>query len=240
MRNLIRKIPGARRAYRHVAYLWSIAHQQYFRDWKQMTDESHLRKDWNFESCIEQERHELVLAAIKKLRADISQANVLEIGCSDGVFTARLAESCASVTACEISPVACELASRRVRKFNNAVVREFDIVHEDIPDKYDIIFTMDVFEYVHGGKHFQTVVKKLLNALHPEGLLIYSGCRLLPDLQDAWWQRWFPEGGDAVMKRIASYPALRLKHWEFHPSDGMPVVGYLAHIIAVFRKNGAG
>jgi 2-polyprenyl-3-methyl-5-hydroxy-6-metoxy-1,4-benzoquinol methylase len=236
MRNLIRKIPGARRAYRHVAYLWSIAHQQWLRDWKQMTDESHLRKDWNFESSIEQERHELVLAAIRRLKADISQANVLEIGCSDGVFTARLAESCASVTACEISPVACELTSRRVRKFKNVVIKEFDIVHENIPARYDIIFAMDVLEYVHGRKNFQTVVTKLIDALNPQGLLAYSDCRLLPELQDAWWQRWLPEGGDAVVKRIASYPALRMEHWEFHPNDGLSVKDYYAHVLAVFSK----
>ncbi len=236
MRNLVRRIPGVRRAYRHAAYLYGVARQHWFSDWKRMTDKSHLQKEWDFESSIEQERHHLVLGGITRLRGDISQAKVLEIGCSDGVFTARLAESCASVTTCEISPVACELASRRCRKFKNVVVRELDVVHDDIPGKYDIIFAMDVFEYIHGRKNFQTVMKKLFNALHPQGLLAFSGCRLLPELRDAWWQRWLPEGGDVVMKLIASYPALSLEHWEFHPSDGLSVEGYLAHVVAVFSK----
>jgi hypothetical protein len=79
-------------------------------------------------------------------------------------------------------------------------------------------------------------VNKLLNALRPEGLLVFSDVRLAPVLRDAWWQRWFPEGADAVMELISERPAVRLEHWEFHPGDGLPSGGYLAHVIAVFRK----
>ena len=167
---------------------------------------------------------------------DISKAQVLELGCSDGVFTARLAMNFESVTACDISPVARELAARRCQAFNNIVFREFDLAHDAVLGKYDIIFAMDVFEYIHGKNNIRAVVKRLTDALHPQGLLVFSACRLLPMLRDAWWQPWLPEGADAVLQLITTNPALRMEHSEFHPADGMSVEGYLAHVIAIFSK----
>ena len=236
LKRLVRMIPGAVWAYRNSVYLFQVAREQCFGDWRQETDESRVNTEWEYEWGIEQERYQLVLSAITSLRADISQASVLEIGCYYGVFTARLAESCASVTACDMSPVARELAARRCRDFKNVVVREIDISRDEVQGKYDIVFAMDVLEYVHGRKTLLNAVDKLLNVLRPEGLLVFTDVRLAPVLRDAWWQRWLPEGADAVMKLISKRPAVRLEHWEFHPGDGLPSGGYLAHVIAVFRK----
>jgi 2-polyprenyl-3-methyl-5-hydroxy-6-metoxy-1,4-benzoquinol methylase len=263
MRKLLRRIPGARRAYRQSLYLYWALRLKWFVDKKRLNDGFHLNREWNFESSAEQQRHGLVLAAASSLCPALSDANVLELGCSDGVFTPRLAKVCASVTACDISPVAREMAARRCQGLANVAIRELDLVHDAIPGRYDIIFAMDVLEFIHGGKELRAAVKKMEDALHPRGLLVVSACRLVPVLRSAWWQRWLPQGGDAIVKQIASAQSFSMEHLEYHPGDGdgglsMPVgytdrteqpgkapAGalttddyYADHVIAVFSKKG--
>lgn len=236
MKRFLKRIPGLATVYRHAMFLRMIVGDRCFKDGERMNDESHLKREWDFGSPAEQERHDIILAAVARQYPDMANAHVLEIGCSDGMFTTRLARSCASVTACDISSVALKLTAGRCHEFDNVVVRKIDLAHEAVPGQYDLVFAMDVLEFIHGRGLLQDVIKRLSAALHPGGLLAVSSCRIMPELRNAWWQRWLPEGADAVMPVIASSPALSLEHMEFHPADGQPVEGYLAHIIAVFKK----
>jgi len=238
MKWLLKRIPGVITAYRHATFLrWTIR-EKWFEDRQRMNDDSHLRREWNFESPAEQERHELMLEAIARHQPEMSQAQVLELGCSDGVFTARIAQCCASVTACDISPVARKLAVQRCHRFTNVAFLELDLARDTIPGQYqyDVVFAMDILEFIHGRNHLQAVVRRLANALRPGGLLAVSSCRLPAELRNAWWMRWLPEGGDAIAKLIAAEPALRMVHCEVHPRDGFHIEGYIDHVIAVYRK----
>jgi len=237
LKDLLRRVPGLVVAHRHYAYWWPI-----IRNWPEsgesMNDRSHLDRDWDFESPAEQERHELTLSAVARQCPDLSAADVLELGCSDGVFTTRLAGRCASVTACDISPVGLELASRRCRPYDNVAFRKLDIARDAIPAPYDIVFAMDVLDSLHGRWRLRKVLKKLAEAVRPQGLLAVSACRIPPELRGAFWQAWLPEGGDALVPLIARDPFLILVHSEVHPEPGLHFERYIEHVIAVFRKAG--
>ncbi len=235
MKSFLKRIPGAVTAYRHTVFLYRVARERLCNRGR-MNDVSHLRRDWDFEASGEQQRHELVLAAVAGQYPHMSQANVLELGCSDGVFTARLAQCCASVTACDISAVALELARRRCQRLGNVSFQELDFAREALPGRYDIIFAMDVLEFIHGKRHLQGVVDRLAGALGTRGLMAVSSCRLPLDLRDAWWMGWFPEGADAIVQQIAASPCLRMVHSEVHPSDESRIDRYVDHVIAVFCK----
>lgn len=237
LKSLLRKVPGLVTMHRHLMYWWPIVRDGWREDAQTMNDRSHLQGDWDFESPAEQERHELTLSAVERHCPDTSGARVLELGCSDGVFTARLARSCGSVTACDISPVALELASRRCRPYDNVAFRKVDIARDAMPARYDIVFAMDVLEFVHGRARLRTVMRKLADAVRPQGLLAFCGCRLPPELRRAWWQTWLPEGGDAAVRLMATDPTLSLVHSEVHPGPDVHLEGYyIDHVIAVFKK----
>ncbi len=236
MRRLLRKIPGVITANRQIIFLRRIARDSWCENAQMMNDRSHLLREWDFESPGEQERHELMLSAVEKNYPDMSGAQVLELGCSDGVFSARLARSCASVTACDISPVALELASRRCRQYDNVAFRKLDVARDPLPSRYDIVFAMDILEFVHGRARLRAVIRKLAGAVRPKGFLAVSSCRLPLELRKAWWQPLLPEGGDAAVRLIAKDPTLNLVHQIIHPSPGVHFEGYFDHVIAVFRK----
>jgi len=236
VKDLLRRVPGLVAARRFVMYWWPIARHALCEDGETMNDLSHLRRDWDFESPAEQERHELILSAVKRQYPDLPGARVLELGCSDGVFSARLARRCGSVTACDISSVGLELAAKRCRSYNNMTFRKLDIARDVMPARYDIVFAMDVLEFIHGRRHLQRVVRRLGDAVYPQGLLVISDCRLPPVLRKAWWQSRLPEGGDAIVRLTAADPTLRLLHSEFHPKLGVHFEGYAEHVVAMFRK----
>ncbi|GAC1308936.1 MAG: class I SAM-dependent methyltransferase [Vulcanimicrobiaceae bacterium] len=73
---------------------------------------AHSDDPWNFEtSPYEAEKYAATLAALPRAR----YARALEIGCSIGVLTARLAARCDELVAIDIDPHALDLARERCR-----------------------------------------------------------------------------------------------------------------------------
>ncbi len=71
------------------------------------------RDPWNFEgSAYEREKYRRSLSVLRP-----SYARALEIGCSIGVFTARLAARCGSLLAIDVSPDAIAIARERCADF---------------------------------------------------------------------------------------------------------------------------
>jgi 2-polyprenyl-3-methyl-5-hydroxy-6-metoxy-1,4-benzoquinol methylase len=240
MKRLVKRIPGAVILYRHLSFLRQVARDRYFSNIKEMNDVSHLKREWDFNSPIEQDRHGLVLSLVQQHVPDLKLMKVLEVGCSSGIFTVRLARSCVSVTALDVSPLALALATDNCRNFNNVVFRELDLADDEIPGRYDILFAMDVLDFMHGREMLERVVTKFENALRSDGILAFSSCRLPAYLRGAFWMRWLPEGADAHVEFIASRSGFDLLHAESHPKEGECPEGYIEHVVALFRKSGSG
>lgn len=224
MKRTLRRIPGLVTTYRHAQILTAIAYERWWADRQLMNDRSILNAEWNFEASAEQERHRSALAAVTARRGPVSWGDVLEIGCAEGLFTAQLVQRSASVTAYDVSAVACERTARRLPQVR---VQRLNIERDAIPGVFDIVFVMDVLGYVHGRDQLRPVSQKLAGALRRGGLLVFTDQRLhLPQMENCWWARWLVEGGLQLLTFLDGRQGLQLAYQELHPR----------HVIGIYEK----
>jgi 2-polyprenyl-3-methyl-5-hydroxy-6-metoxy-1,4-benzoquinol methylase len=237
MKALVRRIPGAVRSYRQARIVYSVAAARWRNDRERMNDHLHLVPEWDFGAPAVQERNARILRALGEHGAAREQVSALEVGCADGIFTRELAARGVSVTACDISSVARARAAERCAQFPRVTIRRLDLERDAIPGQYDWIFAMDVLEYIHGRDRLGNGINRLAGALRPDGVLVVTGCRLAEELRTAWWNRWLPEGADALLQFMDGRCGLQMVHREAHPEDGSSIPGYIDHLIALFRRS---
>jgi len=189
----------------------------------------------SFDIPVERERHARTLAAARRYRPGIWDS-ALEIGCSEGVFTLHLAECCRAVHATDISDVACRRAAERCASYPQVRVERRDLVHDNITLSYDLIFVLDVLEYVFGKDQLAAVAEKLANAVRHSGLLVVSDYELCEERRRHRLTRRFVMDRDSRLEFFIKHPDLHLVHEEYYPEVGRPIPNYLGHIIAVFEK----
>lgn len=235
MRRLLRRLPGARRPYFQIRYLWQMVREGFLTDQVVLNDRAHIDQVWNFGAGPDKDRWRRVLALVNQVVGP-RWGRVLEIGCAEGLGTEAIAPHADTLVAGDISPVACERAAKRLSAARHVKVVSLDLQRDALGGIYDVVFAMDVLEFVHGRRRMESTISKLVAAVRPGGLLVVSMCRCAPEVRDAWWQRWLPEGADKVLSLIDSRPELDPIHLESHPADGKPIPGYLDHLIALFRR----
>jgi SAM-dependent methyltransferase len=231
---LFARWPSVHRFYFQTRYLLQIAREVYFTDPVAMNDRSHREQEWNFGAGPDKDRWQRVLALVRGQLGE-RWGDVLEIGCAEGLVSAEIAAHAESFVAGDISPVARERAAERLRGSAHARVVPLDLQTAALGTQ-DLVFAMDVLEFVHGRRRVMGTIDRLAGAVRPGGLLVVSMCRYGPDVRSAWWQRWVPEGADRVMPLIAAHPAFEQLHREPHPADGRSIEGYLDHLIALYRR----
>ena len=234
-------VQGLTNNYRRVRYLASVARSRWFTDPQDTFEQISLSRAWDYESELERQRHRRVLEEVACLRGTANWGNALELGCHDGVFTLDLASRCTHVMACDISSDACARARLRCSPLSQVEVARLNVEIDTFPGKYDLIFAMDILNYVYGRDRMLGLCSKISAALERDGLLVITECRLAHYIQDGWFRSWVPVGGDIIVDLFASEPALRLVHREFHPDAGQDVgPHYMAHVIAMYEKNEEG
>jgi len=210
--------------YRHAQLLYTVARERWWADPQGSNDRAILNAEWHFETRPEQERYRSVLAAVAACRGPGSWGDVLEIGCAEGLFTQELVLRSASVTAYDVSPIACE---RTARALSDVRVRCLQIDREPVQETFDLVFLMCVLGSLHGRRALARVRANLANALRPGGLLVFNELRFHdPRVEDSWWARAFVEGGLELLKFLDGRDGLRLMHREIHT----------AHVIGVYEK----
>jgi len=230
----LQRMAHLRRVYFQTRYLLQIAREVWLTDRVEMNDRSHREQEWDFASGPDKDRWERVLALVTA-RLGERWGDVLEIGCAEGVITAQLAPRAQTLVAGDISPIARERTADRLKGAGHVRVVPLDLQRDSL-DAFDVVFAMDVLEFVHGGRRVRHTIGKLAGSVRPGGLLVVSMCRYPADIHDAWWQRWVPEGADRIIPMIAADPAFEQLHREPHPAGGQPIPGYLDHLIALFRR----
>jgi len=236
LRRNLKRITWLRNAVVQSRYLWECARDRWFRDLNEMTDKSHVIKEWDFETPEVTERNRIIFAQLENHFGSLTQANVFELGCADGVFTRELSHRCAKVTAVDVSNVGLERAKKRCSGSLNIDFLKMNILEDCLPGKFDILFAMDVLEFLHGYDQFRKASNSLVSAMNQGSILVMSSCRAKPEIRTAVWQNIFPEGGDAYLDFLAKRKDLSLLHSEFHPLNGADVHGYIAHVIGIFKK----
>jgi SAM-dependent methyltransferase len=100
---------------------------------------------WGYrDSEYEREKYGRTLAAlpVRPLGA------VLELGCSIGVFTERLASRCERVVAVDFSPRALQLAGARLAKRGNVRLVQGSFPEEALPGPWDVVVCSEVLYYL--------------------------------------------------------------------------------------------
>ena len=119
---------------------------------RRMFDLHHRKPDrWSYEtSTYDRERFAAVLRAIGPGR----HKRVLEVGCSEGVFTRALAsdDRVGTVTAADVSPRALATARRRCEGLSNVSFVAGSVVNSAPPGPFDLIVCSEVLYYVGGRR----------------------------------------------------------------------------------------
>jgi SAM-dependent methyltransferase len=114
----------------------------------------------------------------------------LEIGCSIGVLTARLAKQCDTLLAIDVAEAALETARDRVRE----VAFELREVPEEFPDgAYDLIVASEVLYYLDEPA-FAATLNAIERTLLPAGVLLAVHWRPVAER--------YPFTGDEVHERL--------------------------------------
>lgn len=238
MSSIRRVTQSLEKGYRQARYLGSAARGRWFSDPAQTFDEISIAQAWDYNSQLEQERYARVLAKLQQLRGP-AWGKALELGCHNGVFTRLLANHCCEVVACDFSRDACRRTQARCAELANVRVQRFDVDREYIPGQYDLVFAMDILNYVYGRDKMLRISSKLAAVTQGGAILVVTDCRLAPYIRDAWFRYFVPVGGDNIADLFATRPEWKLLDREFHPDSGEDVgPHYMAHVIALFERTG--
>jgi SAM-dependent methyltransferase len=234
LKELLRRVPGYVKLSNYIDVVLGIVYEGWG-DRKRRFDRAHARV-WNYELPIERERYAHVIEAVTRQLGNTGWGNTLEIGCAQGVFTEQLALKSQPLTACDISPLACERTAERFVGNIKVFVQQHDITQDEIRGQYDLVFALDLLEAIHGRRRIEKVIDKLAAAVRPGGLLTISSSRLPEHMRKSRWARWLIEGGDNHLAFIEARSDLRLIYQEQYPEAGQETPDYPQHTIAVFQK----
>lgn len=237
-KQLLRKVPGLVSAYSQFRVLIELASDAVGLRTSTAFDRIHLARQWDFEQLVERERHIHTLDSMSRGLSKGQWDEALELGCSYGVFTELLASRCESVTACDCSSAALEQARVRCASYKNIRFHQLDISHARFTNQYDIIFAMDVLDYVYGRAATERVLANLKATLRENGILVLSTFRVPPSMQKHFWARAGLLGGHNLRRFCSEHLGFTVLHEEQYPPQGNGQRGYLDHIITVLQKSG--
>lgn len=149
---------------------------------------------WEFaSSAYERAKYDATLAAIPESRPK----RVLEIGCSIGVLTARLAERCEQIVAIDIDPHALALARERCRELSNVRFERRAFPAETVAGSFDLIVVSEV-AYYWSDRDFARARERIA-ASAPRGTVVLV--HFTPVVEA------YVRGGDAVHDAFLNDPA---------------------------------
>lgn len=102
---------------------------------------------------------------------------VMDFGCANGYSTLRLAKSNEDVTFVGVDlnydmiEVAIESLERE--KVSNLEFRQLDVIKDVVTQRYDLIFTIRVFQNIESPEMQRKVFDKLYELLNPNGMFLY-------------------------------------------------------------------
>lgn len=247
LKKVLRRIPGVRRGARLVRFVTFILHEAWWAWWlwvdpEKLFDQVHVERLWNFAAPRSQAYYSRVLAVVAEQSSGDRWGDTLEIGCSEGVFTAELACRCRSVSAYDISPTARARAAERCAQFPTVRIGPLDLTKDEIPGQYDLAFAMDVLSMVRGCKQMAAAAGKLSNALRSGGILAFGDCRMPLNIRRRWWSqrswsRWLPMNPDEYVELFEKSFGLRLVHREVFPPESEGLPDSWDWVIALFQKD---
>ena len=128
-----------------------------------------------YQSVIEERANWPILYHLSDQRANIVEwipiepgAKVLEVGSGCGAITGMLASKAAEVVACDLSRRRSEINAIRNKECSNVTIHvgNFRDVEPDLPNDFDYIFLIGVFEYAQGYIGTDSPYEKFLHMMN--------------------------------------------------------------------------
>jgi 2-polyprenyl-3-methyl-5-hydroxy-6-metoxy-1,4-benzoquinol methylase len=127
-----------------------------------------VRDPWAYETSeYEITKYRRTLEAIP----NVAGAQILEIGCAEGVFTAWLAEKGGDILAVDISERALIRAKQRCAAWPDVRFACFDIARTPVRGAFDVVLCAEVLYYLH-RRGLCVARDYLVSALKPQGRAI--------------------------------------------------------------------
>jgi LmbE family N-acetylglucosaminyl deacetylase/protein-L-isoaspartate O-methyltransferase len=150
------------------------------------------RDPWRLETrWYEARKRALTVASLP----DEHYGSALEIGCSIGVLTERLAPRCDTLLATDVAPAALVQAKQRTALLGNVDYLQHDLTDGIPGGPYDLVVLSEVAYYL-SRPHLRAVARRLEAALSPTGTLV--ACHWRHPVDD------YPLTGDDVHRTLAA------------------------------------
>ncbi len=120
---------------------------------------------------------EVEIAYVDKILQGNSYRHILDFGCANGYSTSRLAKSHlqSRFLGVDINPDMIEVAKTYSEQESspNLDFRKLDVLQDPIPEKYDFIYAIRVFQNIESLDMQEKVLDRLYDLLKPNGMLLY-------------------------------------------------------------------
>ena len=133
-------------------------------------DELYQNNDdpWGYEQrWYEQRKRQICLSLLLKPQYD----NVLEIGCSNGVFSEQLARRSKHLTSLDANSKAVQLAQKRLDSLSHVQVIQQHIPQQFPAGSFDLIVISEIIYYLQQAE-LSELIHKVENRLTPQGMVL--------------------------------------------------------------------
>jgi len=160
------------------------------------------------------------------------KTTVAELGCGDAFGTRIVSQTVGSVQPYDFDPVFIEDVNNRCNSKWPLKARFHDILEDRLPDTYDAIYSLDVFEHIPPEQE-DLYVTNLANSLAPHGVLIIGS----PSLESQAYASPPSKEGHVNCKSGNDYKNVMLRHFNnvflFSMNDEMIHTGFtpMAHYL---------
>lgn len=168
---------------------------------------------WNYEvRPYALEKFQAAIELLDGVRNGACFARAWEIGCSEGIMTARLAQICERLCAVDYIPLALQRARARCSGFSNISFSRWDLRRDRAPGMFDLIVITDLLEDFRRRRDISRACDKLVNALAPGGYLLYGDLLGNPDrrrIHNSWLGRFLLRGAPNIIRHLVhAHPSL--------------------------------
>lgn len=132
---------------------------------------------WDYGSDYEQTKYRHTLELLPEVRP----RRAIELGCAEGVFTARLASRVGHLTAVDISDVALQRARDGWSDLGNVEFAQWDISSGIPGADYDLIVCSEILYYLRDAAAVVGFAAKCWAALEPGGHLLMTHANMVSD-----------------------------------------------------------
>lgn len=172
----------------------------------------------------------LILDKVKEATRFRKSGKLLDIGCGQGWFLQKMQQKGFEVHGLDSSPVACQLASKKVGSYN---IFEGNLFSVDLQEKaYDVITLWHVIEHLNTPIE---ALKRIRGLLKKEGMLIICCPNFNSFLRAIFKENWYPlfvphhlfQFTLQTLSRILQISGYKVKHQKKHFVDPITNMGSL-------------